>query len=362
MTTKKIVAMGGGGFSMEPENLAIDRWLLTLSPSPKPRICFIPTASGDADGYIRRFYTAFSTLPCEPTHLSLFRRDVDDLRQFLFHQDIIYVGGGNTANMLAIWRAHGVDEILRQAWERGVILAGLSAGSLCWFEAGVTDSLGTELAPLHDGLAILPGSHCPHYDGEEHRRPTYQALVESAELRAGIAADDGVALYYEDRQLADVVTSRPGRFAYNVHLGPEGVIEEPIEARPLPTEEPPGPFRGGCHCGRVLWEIDIDPRTEKVLDCNCSICRKKGFLHLIVDPSNFRLLAGHDALVEYRFNTGEALHKFCETCGIHSFYVPRSHPDKIDVNARCIQDLSLDQLSIETFDGANWEENVEEIR
>ena len=121
-------------------------------------------------------------------------------------------------------------------------------------------------------------------------------------------------------------------------------------------------YRGGCHCGLVVWEINVDPRDATVLDCNCSICRKKGFLHLIVEPQDFRLLSGEEDLREYRFNTGEAVHKFCKNCGIHSFYIPRSHPDKIDVNARCIDAISPDELSIESFDGANWEENVEDIQ
>lgn len=354
--------MGGGGFSMEPENLALDQWLLSLVAADRPRVCFLPTASGDADGYIRKFYATYSRLRCNPDHLSLFRRDADDLGHVLLQQDIIYVGGGNTANMLAIWRAHGLDKILRKAWAQGVILAGLSAGSLCWYESGLTDSLGTELAPLHDGLGLLPGSHCPHYDGEELRRPAYRRLVQAGELPAGIAADDGVALLYEDRELVDVVTSRPGRSAWRVTPGDDDGVEVCVEARPLPSEEKTTPFQGGCHCGQVLWEIDVDPRAETVLDCNCSICRKKGFLHLIVEPEDFRLIKGERHLEEYRFNTGKAAHKFCTACGIHSFYVPRSHPDKIDVNVRCIDGVDLAELSIEPFDGARWEENVDDIR
>lgn len=360
--TKRIVAMGGGGFSMEADNLALDRWLLSLCDSKRPKVCFVPTASGDADGYIRKFYALFSRLCCEPTHLSLFRRERDELGAFLRNQDIIYVGGGNTANMLSVWRTHGVDELLRDAWSRGVILAGLSAGSLCWFEAGVTDSLGTTLAPLYDGLGLISGSHCPHYDGEENRRPAYREMVKSGELPDGIAADDGVALYYEGEALTEVVTSRPGAAAWQLRRGERGVEEERIEARTLNAEPPPTPLRGGCHCGEVVWEIDVDPRAEEILDCNCSICTQKGFLHLIVEPEKFRLLAGEENLREYRFNTGQAVHKFCEICGVHSFYIPRSHPDKIDVNIRCIEGISIDELSVEPFDGANWEENVEAIQ
>ncbi len=359
---RRIVAMGGGGFSMNAENLALERWLLSLVDRDCPRVCFIPTASGDADGYIRKFYATHSRLDCEPSHLSLFRRQIDDIRTRLLAQDIIYVGGGNTVNMLAVWRAHGLDTILCEAWERGIVLTGLSAGSLCWYESGVTDSMGTTLGPLEDGLGLLPGSHCPHYDGEEQRRPTYRCLVQDGELPPGVAADDGVALLYEGTDLVEVVTARAGGAAWRVERGDRGAAEERIDARQLPEEESYQPFRGGCHCGRVVWEIDVDPRMETVLDCNCSICRDKGFLHLIVAPEDFRLLQGEDDLREYRFNTGTAVHKFCATCGIHSFYVPRSHPDKIDVNARCIDGVDIAELTVERFDGTDWEENVAEIQ
>jgi peptidase E len=166
--------------------------------------------------------------------LGLFRREVEELRPFLLSQDVIYVGGGNTANMLAIWRVHGVDVILREAWEAGVILAGLSAGSLCWFEGGVTDSLGTSLRPMRDGLGLLSGSNCPHYDGEAQRRPVYQAAVASGALEAGYGADDGVALRYVGAELVEVVSEREGASAWRVSaVEGGGVLEERVEARRL---------------------------------------------------------------------------------------------------------------------------------
>ena len=173
---RTIVAMGGGGFSMEPDNPLLDAYILGLAGAPRPRICFLPTASGDSDRYLADFYSAFAR-PAEASHLALFVRTVADLEAFLLDQDVIYVGGGNTANMLAIWRLHGVDRILRTAWERGVVLAGLSAGSICWFESGTTDSFGPDLAILDDGLGFLPGSHCPHYDGEALRRPAFDRQI-----------------------------------------------------------------------------------------------------------------------------------------------------------------------------------------
>src|SRR3989441_8933724 len=167
--------MGGGSFSVEPEGSLLDAYVLGLSAKPRLKICFVPTASGDSAMYITKFYEAFGDR-AEACHVGLFGRPRTDMASVLTSQDIIYVGGGNTANMLAVWRAHGVDRMLADAWERGVILTGVSAGMICWFEAGVTDSFGP-LAALRDGLGVLPGSACPHYDGERDRRPTYQRLV-----------------------------------------------------------------------------------------------------------------------------------------------------------------------------------------
>jgi peptidase E len=210
-----IVALGGGGFAMEPENPLLDDYILSLARSPRPKVCFLPTASADSDNFCLRFYQAFAARNCVPTHLPLFKRQVEDLRSFLLAQDVIYVSGGNTANMLAIWRVHGVDRILAEARQQGIVLCGISAGSLCWFECGVTDSFGP-LAALHDGLKFLPGSNCPHYDGEPQRRPTYHRLVGDGTLPAGYAADCGCALHFVGDHLAKVVTSRPSAAAYRV--------------------------------------------------------------------------------------------------------------------------------------------------
>ena len=155
-----------------------------------------------------------------------------DLRAALLSQDLIYVGGGNTANMLAIWRVHGVDEILREAWENGVILCGGSAGAICWFESSVTDSFGRQLAPLHDGLGLLPGSFCPHYDGDILRRPVYQKLVSQGELPPGNAADDGVAVRYSNTEISEIVADSPNGRAWRVEQSVDvGVDETKIAAR-----------------------------------------------------------------------------------------------------------------------------------
>jgi dipeptidase E len=231
MSQTQIIALGGGGFSMEPDNPLLDEYLLAQTGKPSPAVCFLPTASGDADGYIVKFYEAFGRLPCQPTHLSLFRPP-KDLEAFVLAQDAVYVGGGNTKSMLALWREWGLDRMLRQAWRQGVVLGGLSAGSICWFEEGLTDSLTGRLTAL-PCLGFLQGSNCPHYDGEPNRRPAYQSLIERGEMLAGLAADDGVALHFVDQELAHVVSSRPGAAAYSVTQTSSGVEEKEIAARYL---------------------------------------------------------------------------------------------------------------------------------
>jgi peptidase E len=220
---RRIVAMGGGGFSMEPENPALDTFVLSLArTSDRPRVCFVPTASGDSERYVRDFYRAFAAHDCEPADLALFERTQADLRGFLLAQDVIYVGGGSTANLLAVWRTHDVDAIVREAWEQGTVLCGVSAGMNCWFEASVTDSwlLGAA-GPLRDGLGLVPGSACPHYDGEPARRPAFKRLVDAGELPPGLAADDGAALVFAGTELEEVVASREGVAAYAVTPGGE---------------------------------------------------------------------------------------------------------------------------------------------
>lgn len=213
---KQIIALGGGGFSMEPDNLLLDQYILQQSLKQNPNVCFLPTASGDSDRYICRFYTAFTQLPCRPSHLSLFRPPVEGVAAVLKKQDIIYVGGGSTTNMLAIWQAWGLDTLLKQAWEAGTILCGLSAGSLCWFEEGLSDSVVPGQYRKIECLGFLAGSHCPHYDGENKRQPVYRQLIGNSQLSTGIAADDGVALHYVEDGLAAVVSSRLNAKAYRV--------------------------------------------------------------------------------------------------------------------------------------------------
>jgi peptidase E len=198
----RTVVLLGGGFS-DQEYLDLDEFLLDSHPAARPRVCFVPTASGDSKGYVERFYDGLSGLHCERTHLELFRRSVTDLDGFLEEQDIVYVGGGNTANMLHIWRLHGLDSALRRAYARGIVLSGISAGSACWFEACLTDSFGT-LEPLNDGLGLLPGSFCPHYNSEVERPAAFAEAIAAGALPHGHALDDGAAVRYRNEEVEEV--------------------------------------------------------------------------------------------------------------------------------------------------------------
>lgn len=206
--------MGGGGFSMEPDNPALDQYVLDLARRQYPSVCFLATASGDAESYIDKFYAAFRKLPCRPTHVPLFAR-TPDLKTALLEPDVIYVGGGNTKSMLAVWREWEIPELLRRAWESGTVLAGVSAGAICWFETGLTDSWGGELNPL-PCLGLLPGACCPHYDGEAERRPALRRLVEEGTIADALALDDGAAAHFVNGKLANIVSSRPHARAYRV--------------------------------------------------------------------------------------------------------------------------------------------------
>ena len=227
MSEPQILACGGGGPAQAGPNPLVDHFL-ALAGRPAPRVCLVATAGAERDAYIVAFYRAMLERGARPSDLPLFNRSDDDPRDLLLAQDAIWVSGGNTANALALWRAHGVDRALREAWEAGVVLGGSSAGMICWFEASITDSFGPSLAPLHDGLGFLPGSACPHYDGEERRRPVYREAI-AAGLAPGYAADDLVGLHFTGTSLTEVVTARSGSRAYRVE--PSG--EHPLDARLL---------------------------------------------------------------------------------------------------------------------------------
>ena len=217
---RRIVACGGEQLYYP----ALTRYVLDLAAKPRPKILFVPTASGDDAAYLLSFYQAMAGVPCEPSHLMLFNRTVDDMDGLLRAQDVVMVGGGNTANMLAIWRLHGVEDALRNAYRNGTILTGWSAGCICWFEAGITDSFTPELGPLRDGLKLLSGSACPHYDSEERRRPVYAREI-AAGLPPGIALDDAVAARYEDERLVEIVSAKREGRAFRVDRSGEHRLE-----------------------------------------------------------------------------------------------------------------------------------------
>jgi dipeptidase E len=226
---RQIIAIGGGGFYRDAENLALENYVIQQTGAAEARVAFVPTASGEPDHYVSSFYAAFLRLGCRPSVLTFFKR-TPELRSFLLNQDVIYVGGGNTKTLLAVWRDWGVTEILREAWEAGVVLTGVSAGAICWFEQGLTDSFSNELRPL-DCLGFLPGSCCPHYDGEPQRRPSYHRLLASGEINAGVAIEDWSGVHFVGSEIHRVIASKRGARAYSMRA-----VYGSVQEVPLPVE------------------------------------------------------------------------------------------------------------------------------
>jgi peptidase E len=228
----RIVGFGGRSVAAEGELSRLEKYVVELTGEAHPKVLYLPTPAADADGRIVSFHERWSG-HAEPSHLKLFGApDAALWRPRLLEQDIICVSGGNTANALAIWRVHGMDVALREAWERGIVLCGGSAGMICWFECSVTDSFGPALAPLRDGLGFLPGSACPHYDGEDRRRPVYQQLV-AAGFPGGFAVDEFAAIHFEGTTMKEAVTELAGHGAYRVELLADEVSETEVPARLL---------------------------------------------------------------------------------------------------------------------------------
>jgi len=232
MAEQRIVACGGALFVDEAAPLR--EFIVSLARQSSPRICFLPTAVGDHPDAIARFYRIAARMDCRPSDLPLFHREIDDIEAFLMEQDVVWVAGGNTANALAVWRTHGVDAVLRKAWEAGCVMTGASAGMNCWFEASVTDSFSLrKLEGLRDGLGWLAGSACPHWDGEEMRRPVYRDLVAGG-FPGGVAAEDGVGVVYSGPKLVEAVSWREDGAAWLVsRAGEDAVSEERVAARAL---------------------------------------------------------------------------------------------------------------------------------
>jgi peptidase E len=222
---------------MEPENLSLDQYVIQQAQRERPKVCFIPTARGDADDYVLQFYEAFTRLNCQPSYLSLFQLPTADLEAYILEKHIVYVGGGNTQSLLALWRAWGLDLILRKAYEKGIVLAGISAGANCWFQQCTTDSVPGELRVL-GCLGLLPGSFTPHYDGEHARRPTLHRMLKEGLIAPGFAADDGAAIHFVNGEPLYAVRSRPTAEVYRVTAEEGHVVEKALgmqDLNPVPS-------------------------------------------------------------------------------------------------------------------------------
>jgi dipeptidase E len=228
---KHIVAIGGAGFEAGTPDAALYRYLIDLTGKERPRAAFLPQASCESRGYGMGFQSTFERLGCRTSCLSLFWPHTADVRGYLLEQDLIYVGGGNTKSMLALWREWGLDRFLTEANANGTVLAGLSAGSICWFEQGVTDSIPGTLTAL-PCLGYLSGSFCPHYDSEPRRQPSYTKMVADGTLAPGYAADDGAGLHFLDGVLHCAIVSRPSARAFRVYAESGEAVEERLEASP----------------------------------------------------------------------------------------------------------------------------------
>jgi peptidase E len=257
--TRRIVAIGGGGFLMERRPSKLDAFFVEAARVRRPRICFVSTGGGDPEEALAKYYKAFSRFDCRLAHLAFFRKPrsgairLDDIEQGVLAQDAIYVGGGNTRSMLAVWREWGLDKILRKAWDAGVLLGGISAGAICWFEFGATDSvLGPGRSTALPCLGLLPGSCSPHFDGELHRREDFGRLVRNGDLPAGIGIDDGVAVLYEDRAIKQVVSANNGSTAYRVSKGGNSVVFEALPATVLASSPNSTPHRTRARASRLI--------------------------------------------------------------------------------------------------------------
>ena len=222
---KQIVAIGGGGFGRNPGEGIIENYILNQSNAKKPNICFIPTATGDNEAYKNNYYATFTKLNCNPVHLDFFKR-TPDLENLINEQDVIFVGGGNTKSMLAVWKDWGLDLILHEAYKNGVVMSGVSAGAICWFEQGITDSWAEDLVVM-DCLGFIGGACCPHYDEEPQRKPSLNKFLTKKVLNSCYAVDGGCALHIQDEKVFKSVVFSKNKNSFLVELKDSKVVEEP---------------------------------------------------------------------------------------------------------------------------------------
>ena len=214
--TRNIIAIGGGGFGGSPGQGIIEQYILNQTRKKRPKICFIPTATGDNEAYKVNFYSTFSKLNCEPTHLDFFKR-TPDLKKLILNQDVIFVGGGNTKSMLAVWKEWKLDKILKEAYRNGIVMSGVSAGAICWFQNGITDSWASELK-IMPCLNFVRGTCCPHYDEEPERKPFVKNLLDRKKVKKIYAVDGGVALHIKNEENFKSVVFRKTKSSYAVSL------------------------------------------------------------------------------------------------------------------------------------------------
>ena len=219
-----IIVIGGGGFGGHSQNFLIEDYILKQARCDNPSICFLPTASAENDAYIARFFEVFSQLQCQPKVLRLFQR-TPDVKSLILNSDIIYVGGGNTKSMLAVFKAWGIDQLLQQSNQQGTVLAGVSAGMICWYEQGITDSYQDKMDIL-PCLSMIPGCACPHYDSEGDRQPLVHQLIQDNIIQECIAVEDGAAIHYKDHKHHRSIAFQPQKNAYTVKLVGGSITEE----------------------------------------------------------------------------------------------------------------------------------------
>ena len=222
--TRNIIAIGGGGFGGSPGQGIIEQYILNQTRKKRPKICFIPTATGDNEAYKVNFYSTFTKLNCEPTHLDFFKR-TPDLKKLILNQDVIFVGGGNTKSMLAVWKEWKLDKILKEAYRNGIVMSGVSAGAICWFQNGITDSWASELK-IMPCLNFVRGTCCPHYDEEPERKPFVKKLLDRKKVKKIYAVDGGVALHIKNEENFKSVVFRKTKSSYAVSLERKNLIEK----------------------------------------------------------------------------------------------------------------------------------------
>ena len=228
---RQVIAIGGGGFGRTQESHLIEQYILDQSIREKPNICFIPTATGDLDPYVVNFYTVFSKLNCNPSHISFFKRTID-LEEHILNQDVIFVGGGNTKSMLAVWKDWGLDLILKKAYDQGAVMSGVSAGAICWFEQGLTDSWASELKMM-PCMNFISGNCAPHYDEEPQRRPATKKLLLDNAISFMYGIEGGAALHFINEQPEQTVRFKKNKHSYNVTLEDSAVSEKPYPIKEL---------------------------------------------------------------------------------------------------------------------------------